>query len=105
MVKDPVSSLLWHRFDSWPGKFCMPWAGPKKNRENPLTVDVRVCEFVSDSQLLSVPLIRVSVLVPAAHCLGYCSFEVGFETRTCESSKVRSFSRLFWLCWVLCMPI
>ena len=35
-VKDPVLSLLWlwlqlwHRFDPWPGNFCMPWARPKK---------------------------------------------------------------------------
>ena len=27
-VKDPVLSLLWLRFDSWPGNFRMPW--PKK---------------------------------------------------------------------------
>ena len=29
-VKDLVLSLLWHRFNTWPGKFCMPWARPKK---------------------------------------------------------------------------
>ena len=35
-VKDPVlpllwlRSLLWHRFDPWPGNFCMPQAQPKK---------------------------------------------------------------------------
>ena len=25
-VKDLASSLLWLRFDPWPGNFCMPWA-------------------------------------------------------------------------------
>ena len=35
-VKDPVlslqqlGSLLWHRFDSWPRNFHMPWAQPGK---------------------------------------------------------------------------
>ena len=24
MVKDPALSLLWHRFDLWPGNFHMP---------------------------------------------------------------------------------
>ena len=34
MVKDSALSLLWLRFDPWPGNFCMPWAGPeKKERE------------------------------------------------------------------------
>ena len=27
VIKDPV---LWHRFDSWPGRFCMLWAQPRK---------------------------------------------------------------------------
>ena len=25
-----LGSLLWHRFDPWPGNFCMSWARPKK---------------------------------------------------------------------------
>lgn len=25
-------SLLWLRFDLWPGKFCILWAWPKKNK-------------------------------------------------------------------------
>ena len=29
-VKDPVLSLPWHRFDPWPGNFCMPQVQPKK---------------------------------------------------------------------------
>ena len=34
MVKDLslsllwLGSLLWHRFDPWPGNFCMPWVQP-----------------------------------------------------------------------------
>ena len=38
-VKDPIffplwlRGLLWHRFDPWPGNFCMPWAVVRgKNR-------------------------------------------------------------------------
>ena len=29
-VKALVLSLLWRRFDLWPGKFCMPWVWQKK---------------------------------------------------------------------------
>ena len=38
-VKDPRLSLLWlrslqwHGFDPWPGNFCMPWAWPKKGKD------------------------------------------------------------------------
>ena len=32
-VKDPVLSLPWHRFDPWPGNFCMLKARPKKKNE------------------------------------------------------------------------
>ena len=28
-----LSSLLWHRFDPWPGNFCMTWKWPKKKKE------------------------------------------------------------------------
>ena len=31
-VKDPASSLLWLRFDPWPGTFRMLWAWPKKKK-------------------------------------------------------------------------
>ena len=30
-VKDLALSLLWHRFDPWPGNFHVPQAEPKKN--------------------------------------------------------------------------
>ena len=39
-VKDPASlpqwlgSLLWHRFDSWPGNFHMTWMQPKKKKKS-----------------------------------------------------------------------
>ena len=39
-VKDPVlsrpqlRSLLWHRFDPWPGNFHMPQAQPKRKKQN-----------------------------------------------------------------------
>ena len=32
-VKDLVLSLLWLRFDLWPGNFCMPWMWQKKKKE------------------------------------------------------------------------
>ena len=32
-VKDPVLSLLWRRFDPWPGNFCVPTAGQKKKKK------------------------------------------------------------------------
>ena len=32
-VKDPALSLLWCRFDSWSGNFCMPQVEPKKKNE------------------------------------------------------------------------
>ena len=37
-IKDLLLSLPWlglllrHRFDPWPGKFCMPWTLPKKRK-------------------------------------------------------------------------
>ena len=30
MVKDSALSLLWLRFDPWPGNSSMPWVWPKK---------------------------------------------------------------------------
>ena len=30
VVKDSALSLLWLRFDSWPGNFLMPWVQPKQ---------------------------------------------------------------------------
>jgi len=38
-VKDPachcrwLGSLLWLRFDPWPGTFYVPWAQPKKKKD------------------------------------------------------------------------
>ena len=33
MVKDLVLSVLWLRFNPWPGKFHTPWVGPKNKKE------------------------------------------------------------------------
>ena len=33
MVKDSFSLLLWHRFDSWLRKFCIPQVQPKKKKK------------------------------------------------------------------------
>ena len=33
-AKDLALSLLWHGFDPWPGKFCMPWAWSKKKKNS-----------------------------------------------------------------------
>ena len=30
-----LRSLLWHRFDPWPRKFCMLWVWPKTNKKLP----------------------------------------------------------------------
>ena len=32
-AKDPALSLLWLRFDPWPGKFHMPWERQKKKKK------------------------------------------------------------------------
>ena len=32
VVTDSVLSLLWHRFDPWPGNVCMPQAWKKKGK-------------------------------------------------------------------------
>ena len=32
-VKDPPVSLLWHRFDPWPGKFCIRSEKRERERE------------------------------------------------------------------------
>ena len=31
-VKDTVLSLLWHKFDPWPGNFCMLRVRPKNKK-------------------------------------------------------------------------
>lgn len=31
-VKDPMLSLLWSRFDPWPGNFCMLQVAAKKKK-------------------------------------------------------------------------
>ena len=33
-VEDLVLSLLWHQFNPWPGKFCMPKKREKKEKFN-----------------------------------------------------------------------
>ena len=37
-VKDPVLSLLWERFDPWPGNFHMLECGPKKKKKKKVKV-------------------------------------------------------------------
>ena len=39
-VKDLVLSLLWHRFDPWPGNFYMPWPKEKKEWFGSLSVSI-----------------------------------------------------------------
>ena len=36
-LKGPALSLLWSRFDPWPGNFCMQWVWPKKKKWDWLT--------------------------------------------------------------------
>ena len=49
-VKDPVlslqwlGSLLWCRFNPWPGNFHMPWAQPKK-KKNLAPKEKKVIDF------------------------------------------------------------
>ena len=38
--------LLWHRFNPWPGNFCIPWVRPKNNVEHPF-----MCIFGHPSSL------------------------------------------------------
>ena len=51
-VKEPVLSLLWQRFDSWPGNFHMPWAWPKKKKNDSekgkycLSINKNRCDFI-----------------------------------------------------------
>lgn len=64
-------SLLWHRFDSWSGNFCMPWAEPEKthpktNKKKPQ------CHLVCSKVPLSL------VLSP---CLSSAFLLAGFEIR------------------------
>ena len=43
----------------------------------------------------------MSVLIPEPHCLDYCSFEVSFEVRKCESSNIfLLFQDCFWIFWI-----
>ena len=35
-VRDSMLSLLWLRFDPWPGNFCMPRMQPKQTNNPPL---------------------------------------------------------------------
>ena len=57
-VKDPVSSLLWLRlllwcrFDSWPGIFCMLWVLPKKRKKKVEAVAVDESGKTSRIQIL-----------------------------------------------------
>lgn len=42
-VKDLALSVLWHRFDSWPQNFHMPWAQPKKKQKKFIEKVTRRC--------------------------------------------------------------
>ena len=37
-AKDLVLSLMWHRFDPWPGNFCMPQMQPEKKNVMVITL-------------------------------------------------------------------
>ena len=50
--------------------------------ENQLTVDVKVCFWA----LSSIPVVYMSVFMPAPYCCKYCSFVLGFKVRKFESS-------------------
>ena len=61
-IKDLVLSLLWLRFDPWPGNFHMPWAWPKKKViyavEQPS--EIRILIHLSDlAARLLAPLRRI----------------------------------------------
>ena len=43
-VKDPAWSLLWHKFDPWPGNFHVPWAQPKKRERGGSSLRRKECE-------------------------------------------------------------
>ena len=38
-VKDLVLSQLWHRFDPWPGNFCILWVGASKKIKIKIKID------------------------------------------------------------------
>lgn len=57
---------------------------------------MRSCEYMYERLFLgSFPLVCVSVFMPVHTVL--ISFVICFEIRTCETSKLCSLSRLFWL--------
>ena len=62
--------------------------------ENHLTIFVRVYS----QALRSLPLVCVSVLMPAPHYLDYWNFVVSFEIRKCETSNFIFFKIVlaFW---------
>ena len=72
-VKDPalslewLRSLLWHRFDPWPGNFCRLWAQPKKKKKS---VVLRKWKIVGDFSLQ------------------FCCLEI----KSSDSSKVKAWS-------------
>ena len=57
-VKDPMLSRLWHRFDSWPGYFHMPWAWPEKKKKKKKKGKKMLCftQFINYSYMVLFPL-------------------------------------------------
>ena len=51
-VKDLALSLLWFRFDPWPGNFCMSQVWPKKMR---ITITVTISELLWDLNIWKLP--------------------------------------------------
>ena len=61
-VKDLALSLLWHRLDTWPGNFFMPWAqseiktkNKKRGHGNNYKLIKQPCCFQATPQSLSIP--------------------------------------------------
>ena len=50
-----LGSLLWLRFDPWPGNFCMSWVQPKKKRKKNMKGDVGT--FHSNVESEGVPIV------------------------------------------------
>ena len=75
-VKDRALSLLWHEFDPWPGKFCMPQAQPKhktkqqqekKTKPKPKQPQVPALNIFE----LLVGILSFSLTIPT-DCVSFC---------------------------------
>ena len=58
-VKDPALSLLWHRFDLWPGNLGVPQAQPKKKKVEMILAISRPTCAVSRIILFSLCFVEV----------------------------------------------